>query len=86
MRAATAAAVRLGNGGFTTILDGIVGPWHFDVVRDELASCSVSVSYVALRCWTRGRAPGRRRVPNHRLAGGSQTQSGREPGPGLSHV
>ena len=33
IRAATAAAVRMANAGFTVVLDGILGPWHFEPLR-----------------------------------------------------
>jgi len=49
VRAATAAAVRMAVAGYATVLDGIVGPWFFDDVRDELAVCSAPVNYVVLR-------------------------------------
>jgi hypothetical protein len=37
IRAAAAAGVRMANAGFTTLLDGIFGPWHFEPLRKELA-------------------------------------------------
>ena len=49
IRAATAAGVRMANAGFTTVLDGILGPWHFEPLREELAQCSVNVNYAVLR-------------------------------------
>jgi cytidylate kinase len=49
IRAATAAAVRMANAGFMTVLDGILGPWHFEPLRDELADCAAPVHYVVLR-------------------------------------
>ncbi len=49
IRAATAAGVRVANAGFTTVLDGILGPWHFDPIREELAACKAVVNYVVLR-------------------------------------
>jgi hypothetical protein len=49
IRAATAAGVRMANAGFTTVLDGILGPWHFDPLREELAACRAPVHYVVLR-------------------------------------
>ena len=49
IRAATAAGVRVANAGFTTVLDGILGPWHFDPIREELAACKAAVNYVVLR-------------------------------------
>ena len=49
IRAAAAAGVRMADAGFATVLDGILGPWHFDVLRQELAPCIAAVSYVVLR-------------------------------------
>jgi len=49
IRAAAAAAVRVANAGFTTVLDGIVGPWHFEPLREELTACRVGVHYAVLR-------------------------------------
>lgn len=49
VRAFTSSAVRMANAGFASVLDGIVGPWMFDVVRDELVSCSAVVTYCVLR-------------------------------------
>jgi AAA domain len=72
IRAASAAGVRMANAGFAVILDGIVGPWHFDPLRDELAHSTVPVNYVVLRpdgdtCLARAR--GRvQESPKHRDA------------------
>lgn len=49
IRSAVAAAARMADGGYSTVLEGIFGPWYFDLVRDELTTCSVGVSYVVLR-------------------------------------
>jgi len=49
IRSATAAAVRIANAGFTTVLDGIIGPWFFDAVSEELEYCRVPVDYAVLR-------------------------------------
>ena len=49
LRAATAAAVRMANAGFAVVLDGILGPWHFEPIREELAQSLVPVSYTVLR-------------------------------------
>jgi hypothetical protein len=61
IRAATAAAARMANAGYTTVLDGILGPWHFESLRDELATCMAPVHYAVLRpdgdiCLVRARA------------------------------
>lgn len=60
IQAATAAGVRMANAGFTTILDGILGPWNFEPLREELAQCTAPVNYAVLRpdgdaCLTRAR-------------------------------
>ena len=39
----------MAEGGYSTVLEGVIGPWYFNLVRDELASCSVGASYVVLR-------------------------------------
>ena len=49
IRSAVATAARMADGGYSTVLEGIIGPWHFDLVRDELATCPAGVSYVVLR-------------------------------------
>jgi hypothetical protein len=49
IRAAVAAAVRMANAGFTVVLEGIIGPWHFKPLREELAQCTVSVNYAVIR-------------------------------------
>jgi len=49
IRSAMAAGVRMANAGFATVLDGIIGPWFFDTVREELAYCRVAVAYAVLR-------------------------------------
>jgi hypothetical protein len=49
IRSATAAAVRLANAGYVTVLDGVLGPWHFGPIRDETTDCGVPVHYVVLR-------------------------------------
>lgn len=49
IQAAAAAGVRMANAGFTVILDGILGPWHFAPLREELAQCTAPVTYAVLR-------------------------------------
>ena len=39
----------MANAGFTVVLDGIVGPWHFEPLKEELAQCTVPVNYAVLR-------------------------------------
>jgi hypothetical protein len=46
---AVAAGLRMANAGYATVLEGIVGPWHFDELRTELADCTVPVHYCVLR-------------------------------------
>ena len=72
IRAAASAGVRMANAGFTVVLDGILGPWHFESMREELAQCITPVNYAVLRpdsdtCLARARG----RVlesPQHRAA------------------
>ncbi len=49
IRSAAATGVRMANAGYTTVLEGIFGPWHFETLRAELAECRVPVNYVVLR-------------------------------------
>lgn len=49
IRAAAAAGVRMANAGYTVVLDGILGPWHFEPLREELKQCTVPVNYAVLR-------------------------------------
>lgn len=66
-----AAAARMAAGGFTTVVEGIVGPWHLDLVRQELGAEPFRVDYVVLRpdlatCLGRARArAGEERVSGH---------------------
>ena len=39
----------MANAGFTVVLEGIFGPWHFEALKEELARCTVSVNYAVLR-------------------------------------
>ncbi len=39
----------MANAGYTVVLDGILGPWHFGPLREELLECMVPVSYAVLR-------------------------------------
>jgi predicted kinase len=45
--AATASAMAVG--GYTVVLDGIVGPWYLDIVMDEFKSSGVTGHYFVLR-------------------------------------
>lgn len=49
LQAAAGAAARFAAGGYATVLEGVLGPWHLDALRAELAPASVPVSYVVLR-------------------------------------
>ena len=49
LRAALASAARLAQAGYSTVLEGIIGPWNFDLVHEELAEVEAPVSYVVLR-------------------------------------
>jgi hypothetical protein len=39
----------MANAGYATVLEGIFGPWHFDRMKAELATCTVPVNYAVLR-------------------------------------
>jgi predicted kinase len=66
-----AAATRLVGGGFVTVVEGMVGPWHLDLVRDELHAAGITAHYIVLRpdlatCLSRAKArAGTERVPGH---------------------
>ncbi len=69
--AAMAAAARMVDGGYLTVVDGIIAPWHLDLVQRELAESRAEATYVVLRptvesCLSRaaGRA-GDERVVGH---------------------
>ena len=49
VRAFSSAASSLAAGGFTVILDGIVGPWFLPLVQSECAGNDVTLSYAVLR-------------------------------------
>ena len=71
LRAALAAAARLTSAGYATVLEGHFGPWHMELIREELSSLETPVSYVVLRppldvCLER--VVGRRDEPEHRGA------------------
>jgi DNA polymerase III delta prime subunit len=46
---ALASAHRMAAGGYSVVLEGIIGPWHFDLVREELGHSPVPWSYAVLR-------------------------------------
>jgi adenylate kinase family enzyme len=48
-RAVTAAACSYAEGGYFTIIDGIVGPWFLEPFRQAAASKSVPLHYAVLR-------------------------------------
>jgi hypothetical protein len=71
IRSFVAASARMVAGGYSTVVEGIVGPWYLDLVREELRSVDLSAHYVVLRpalatCLERatGRS-GPARVPGH---------------------
>ena len=50
MEAVAAAAASYADGGYTTIVDGIIAPkWFFAPLRDALIARGHSVSYAILR-------------------------------------
>jgi adenylate kinase family enzyme len=49
VRAVLAAAARLAEAGYATVLEGIVGPWFMELVHEELDHLTVPVGYVVLR-------------------------------------
>ena len=49
IRASAAAGIRLANAGYSVVLDGIFGPWHFEALREELVHCTAPVNYAVLR-------------------------------------
>jgi len=68
IRASLAAATHLVASGYVTVVEGIVGPWFLDLLRDELQDVDAVVSYVVLRpsledCLFRSKD--RRRDPRH---------------------
>jgi 2-phosphoglycerate kinase len=71
IRSFLAAAARMVIGGYTTVLEGIVGPWYLNLVREELRVVGIAAHYVVLRpdydtCLSRALRRGRReRVSGH---------------------
>jgi predicted ABC-type ATPase len=49
VRAAVATGRRAAEAGYVTVVEGVLGPWLLEVVRDELSGCPVPVHYVVLR-------------------------------------
>ncbi len=49
LRAALASAAMLTNAGYATVIEGIIGPWYMDLVRDELSRVSRPIRYLVLR-------------------------------------
>jgi predicted kinase len=47
--AIAAAAGAFARGGYPVIIDGVVGPWHLDVYREEARRLGVALDYVVLR-------------------------------------
>jgi hypothetical protein len=44
-----AAANALAAGGYAVVLEGIIGPWNFDIVTTQFASSAIEAHYVVLR-------------------------------------
>ena len=71
IRSFMASASRMVQGGYTTVVEGIVGPWSLDLVREELQEAQFLTYYVVLRpelaaCLARARGrTGDERVPGH---------------------
>ena len=67
-----AAVAELSRGGYTVVVDGIIGPWYLDLVTDRLRPTGAAVHYVVLRprldvTLARGTSRGSdERVPGHR--------------------
>lgn len=62
IEAVTAAAIAFSQGGYETVIDGIVGPWFLDVVAAQAQAAGVPLHYVVLRAdldVTRARADAR---------------------------
>lgn len=49
LRAVASSAAALAQGGFEVVVDGIIGPWHLDVVTDILDDREVTGDYVVIR-------------------------------------
>ncbi|MGH9079025.1 MAG: hypothetical protein ACRDYE_02900 [Acidimicrobiales bacterium] len=39
----------MANDGYTTVLEGILGPWHFEPLREELADCRAPAHHAVFR-------------------------------------
>jgi len=71
LRTCAAAAAELALGGYTVVMNGIIGPWFLGLVTDELWRVEADVHYVVLRpalAVTTARAAaraGEERVPGH---------------------
>jgi len=49
LRAWAAAAAALATGGYTVVMEGVLGPWNLDLITDELTLSGADVHYVVLR-------------------------------------
>jgi hypothetical protein len=70
LRASVAAALRMVDGGYSTVVEGIIDPGHLDVVFDEVGARSLPMTYVVLRpdlatCLARATTRTDVRVPGH---------------------
>lgn len=49
VRSFVAAATMMVQAGYSTVLEGIVGPWMLDILMEEAAARNVEIDYVVLR-------------------------------------
>jgi predicted kinase len=47
--ACAAAVAELSRGGYTVVVDGIIGPWYLDLVTERLRTAGADVHYIILR-------------------------------------
>ena len=62
IEAVTAAAIVFAQGGYETVIDGVIGPWFLEVVAEQARAADVPLHYVVLRAdldVTMARADGR---------------------------
>ena len=64
IRSFVASAGRMVVGGYTTVVEGIVGPWYLHLVREELQALGICAHYIVLRpglatCLSRATGRGR---------------------------
>jgi shikimate kinase len=49
LRACAAAAAALSRGGYTVVVEGVLGPWYLHLLTEELSRARAEVHYVVLR-------------------------------------